>query len=186
MGGQSRVHRHVPGVLRGGGTVHRKAGAIRSGHQPGAGRGHDPVRADQAGGLLLQGPVPAGLPVRSGLRAAAYRSGYPGAGKACGGAGLHLHRTGHCHPDRRAVQGADRRGFQTVRHPYLVADADSGNGHRRGGAGPGIPPLGQCPAADRAAGGGTAGGRYFEPVRGSQHGEDRRPPAARCDRGHLI
>ena len=181
VGGQVRLHRHVSGILRRRDRLHRQPRPVRHSHRPGAGRGHDSVRGRQAGGLLLPGPVPAGLSVRPGLRAAADRPGDAGADPARGGAGLPVHRPGGRRPHRRPLQGADRRGRQTLRRLRLVADSGSGRGRRGRRAGPGVPALGQCPAAHHPAGRGPAGGGHFEPVRGGQYGENRELPAAGCD-----
>ena len=185
-GGQDRICRHVHRVLRGGRPVHRPARPLGGDDRPGAGRGYGGLRRGEAGGVLFPGPVPAGVPVRSGVRHPAHCSGGDRAAADQRRDGFYLHRRRGVHPGGWAVQDTDRHRRAALRYPGLVADPAPGGGHRRRGAAAGLPPVGERAGADGAAGRGAAGGGCAESVRGPQHGEDREEPAAGRDRDGVF
>ena len=65
----------APVEAQNGGPVHRPARPLGGDDRPGAGRGYGGLRRGEAGGVLFPGPVPAGVPVRSGVRHPAHRPG---------------------------------------------------------------------------------------------------------------
>ena len=131
VGRENRIYRGVGAVLRAGRGAAGDVGAVRAVDRQGAGHRHGGVRRHQAGRVLLQGPVPAGVSVRPGLRDTAHRCGHHHPVPPRRSHELFVRDIRHSRAGGRPVQDPDRRGRQAIRHSPMVAGTGAGSAHRR-------------------------------------------------------